>query len=275
MHRSGLLRAISSAPVGAAVLLATAAAGVPDEATATARRLGEDFAGGFYERDPQKALANLHPALSKLGVTPNIRRSGRDGVLSLPPGALEIFALQHNADGHLDPATAPKEVTVLDATDDVVVFRLKAAEDWYDIWLAAKIGDDWRLINCVFGAVTDLAPAPGAEETDAVATATRRFGEAVMRGDADGAIAAAHLDFARRSLSTKKPKRLLQENRETLALDVRPSRKSQPVDVTVLAVTKTAAAAKIRRAGISEWVFLLKLDGAWRPVNSFWQASSG
>jgi hypothetical protein len=46
------------------------------------------------------------------------------------------------------------------------------------------------------------------------------------------------------------------------------------VDATVLSVTKSVAAARLDRGGAAEWVFLLKLDGAWRPVNSYWRAAA-
>lgn len=263
-------RSAAAAAASVASLISIAFADFPQGSVDAAKRLGENFAGGFYERDSGRALADLHPALSKLGVVPNIRRSGRDGVLSLPPGTLDIFALQHNADGHLDPAAATKQVTVLDATDNVVVFRLKAAEDWYDIWLASKAGGEWRLINCVFGAVTELEPAPDAAEIAAVTQAAATYGDAIARGDSAAVAAAAHLDFTRRS-HARKPPRLVLENRETFSIDLRRTKNSPPASVSVLGVTKTAAAVRIDRDDMSEWVFLLKLDGAWKPVNSYWR----
>ena len=254
-----------------ALLIAPSPAGAQDtaEARQQAQRLGETFARGFYARDPAMALSVVHPALSKLGVWPNIRNSGRDGLLSLPPGTLDIFAVSHNADGHVDPATAVTQVEVLDATEDVSVFRLIAARDWFDYHLAARIGERWLIVNCVFGGLPDLeAPVSDADRA-AVSAAVSAYADAVSADDYGQLANAVHLDFTRRSVRTRNPERLIVETRETLAQDMRGRARRGETNVSVLAVSRVAAAARVDGQGRREWVFLLKLDGRWRPVNSF------
>lgn len=239
------------------------------EAGAAAQRLGETFARGFYVGDPAMVISVVHPALSKLGVWPNIRNSGRDGILSLPPGTLNIFAVSHNADRHLDPATATTQVSVLDTAANVAVFRLIAARDWFDYHLAARIGNEWRIINCVFGGLPDLeAPVTDADRA-AVAAAVSDYANAVASDDFGRLSEAVHLDFTRRSVRTRAPQRLVIETLETMAQDMRGRVLRDEPRIQVLAVSRVAAAARIDARGREEWVFLLRLDGRWRPVNSF------
>jgi hypothetical protein len=239
------------------------------EAEAAAQRLGETFARGFYVRDSEMVTGVVHPALSKLGVWPNIRNSGRDGILSLPPGTLDIFAQAHNADGHIDPATAVTQVSVLDTSRDVAVFRLIAVRDWFDYHLAARIGDEWVIVNCVFGGLPDLEAPVTDQDRAAVSQAASAYANAVADDDFSALSQAVHLDFTRRHVRARPPQRLIVETLETLEQDMRGRRGARPDSIEVLAVSRVAAAVRVDRRRGSEWVFLLKLDGAWRPVNSF------
>lgn len=239
------------------------------EAVAQAHRLGETFARGFYVGSPDLVLETVHPALSKLGVWPNIRNSGRDGLLSLPPGTLNIFAVSHNADGHLDPATAVTQVEMLDEAEDVSVFRLIAAQDWFDYHLAARIGDRWLIVNCVFGGLPDLeAPVSDADRAAALAAA-QAYAAAVRSDDYAALAAATHLDFTRRSVRTQPPERLIVETHETLAQDMTGRALGAAPSVNLLAITRVTAAARIDTPNQHEWVFMLRIDGAWQPVNAF------
>jgi hypothetical protein len=239
------------------------------EESRQALRLGETFARGFYLGDPAMVLSVVHPALSKLGIWPNIRNSGRDGLLSLPPGTLDIFATSHNADGHIDPATAVTQVEVLDAAEGVSVFRLIAARDWFDYHLATQIGNRWLIVNCVFGGLPDLeAPVTDVDLAD-VSTAVVAYAAAVSADDYEQLANAVHLDFTRRSVRTRDPERLIVETRETLAQDMHGRARRGETNVSVLAVSRVTAAARIDGQGRREWVFLLRLNGRWRPVNSF------
>lgn len=254
-------------------LAATPAIATKDESPKeVATELGTEFATSFFKGEPQLALDILHPALNKVGVQPNIRRSGRDGVLALTPGTLEIFAKQHNADRHLDPKTAQIKVDLIDSYPSVVLFRLKAAEDWFDYYLATKINGEWKLVNCVFGPVANLENPKAAEDEVAATLAAKVYAQALVARDFAAIKNATHLDFARRSLSKQKPARLLQENHETLALDAKSFKfASKNPDVTLLGTTQSTAAARLSIGNHTEWLFMLKLDGQWRPVNSFWQ----
>jgi Putative lumazine-binding len=243
-----------------------------DDPNAVAQKLGRSFAEAFFKGEPDKALAILHPALSKVGVQPNIRRSGRDGVLALTPGTLEIFARQHNADRHLDPATAQIKVDLIDHAPSVVLFRLKAAEDWFDYYLAAKVNGQWKLVNCVFGPVGHLQNPQDEADRKAVTLAMSDYANALTQSDIAMLGRSVHLDFERRSLARTRPTRLLQENLETLALDLPKLRLAKAnSQITVLGATQSTAAARLTIGTHSEWVLLLKLDGKWRPMNSFWQ----
>jgi Putative lumazine-binding len=251
-----------------------AIASIDDNATpeAVAQTLGNEFAKAFFIGDPQLALRHLHPALAKSGVQPNIRRSGRDGVLSLTPGILEIFAKQHNADGHLDANKAPVSVEVLDSGHEVVVFRLIAASDWFDYYLAAKINGKWKLINCVFGPVQHLENPSAAADEIAIRSRVESYALSLATGDFAAMRVSTHLDFTRRSISKGLPARLLVENAETLSQDIKATTtKASTPKVDVLGITQSTAAARISNGSLTEWVFMLKLDGVWIPVNSFWQ----
>lgn len=244
-----------------------------DEAHRNARALGETFARGFYEVDPPTAISVLHPALSKLGVIPNIRNSGRSALLRLTPGTLEVFASAHNRDAHINPATAVTQIDILDARPDVAVFRLVADKDWFDYWIAARIGDEWRLVNCVFGGYQQIENQTLTEDRAAILEASRSLGVALADANFKGVHNAIHLDFERRSVqATGTDYRLVPETLESLQQDLARSTREPPPNMVFLGATQVSAAVRLDFQNRTEWVFLLKLDGAWRPVNSFWSA---
>ncbi len=155
-------------------------------AESNALALGETFAHGFYTQDPATALSVLHPALSKLGVIPNIRNSGRSALLRLTPGTLEAFAAAHNADGHIDPETAVTQIDFLDIAADAAVFRLIADRDWFDYYLAARVGDQWYLLNGVFGGYSQIENPALQDDRTAIIAAMRAYSEAFAVGDFPG-----------------------------------------------------------------------------------------
>lgn len=230
-----------------------------------ASRLAATFAQAFIMSNSQDAVGVMHPALSKLGVWRNLRNSGRDGVLALPPGALDILAASHNRDGRLSRERTRVTVDVLDSTTDVGVVRLTVGDDWYDYYLAARVGGRWSIVNGVFGAASELAASVNASDRQAAITAVQTYAAAATHGT----LAGAHLDFTSRAVDPVSGL-LIVETRDTFnRLAPRPAASGAP-SVRLLAIAPTTAAALVVTAGYAEWVFLLRLDGAWRPVSSFW-----
>lgn len=201
-----------------------------------------------------------------MGVWPNLRSSGRDGILSLPPGTLDILAASHNSDGRLVHGETPIVTEILDSTQSVGLVKLVVGEDWYDFYLAARVEGRWRIVNGVFGPASALAqPVSETDRDDAVAAA-RIYVERLNAGD--GAGATAHLDISRRTLS-RGAERLLVQTRDSFNR-LTPRRRLGESDARLLAIAPTTAAVRVDLQTHTEWVFLLKLDGYWRPVNSFW-----
>jgi len=241
------------------------------DAAAEARTLGETFARGFYTMDPALALSTLHPALSKLGVSPNIRGSGRSALLRLTPGTLEVFAASHNRDGRIDPETAVTDIRMLDVSDDVAVFELVAAEDWFDYYIGVRVGERWFLINCVFGGFSQLTSLDPTGDRQDINVAVESYAAAVAAADFDDFKAAVHLDFERRSVRSEQQKVWVEpETLETIRLDMSDSGDRPGYAVTFLSASQVTGAARIDTADRTEWVLLLKIDGTWLPVNSFW-----
>jgi hypothetical protein len=242
-----------------------------------ARMLGETFAEGFYTLDPDKVLTVLHPALSKLGVVPNIRNSGESAILRLTPGTLKAFAKSHNADGHINVEKAFTGIKILDVDPGgrISVFRLVADKDWFDYYLSARIGGRWYLINCVFGGISQLESEEPEKDKAAILAAARGYAQGIAFADFKMVKNSIHLDFERRSIQRNdgveyvRPE-TLEMLRHNLACAKRSVTPAPMPDVEFLGLSAVTGAVRIDATDRTEWVFLLKLDNVWHPVNSLW-----
>jgi hypothetical protein len=241
------------------------------------RMLGETFAEGFYTLDPDKVLTVLHPALSKLGVVPNIRNSGESAILRLTPGTLKAFAKSHNADGHINVEKAFTGIKILDVDPGgrISVFRLVADKDWFDYYLSARIGGRWYLINCVFGGISQLESEEPEKDKAAILAAARGYAQGIAFADFKMVKNSVHLDFERRSIQRNDGVEYVRpETLEMLRQNLARAKRSVPPapmpDVEFLGLSAVTGAVRIDATDRTEWVFLLKLDNVWRPVNSLW-----
>lgn len=243
---------------------------------AAIRAMAETFARGFYARDRDQVLSVVHPALSKLGVDRDYWGSGRDVVRQLPPGMLQLLGEIYNRDGRLDPATSTVEVRTLDQSASAGVVHLIADTDWYDIFLAARLNGEWVFVNCAYGGYSQLEADDPDAEMAAIADAAHRYIDAIYANDAAGLRQAAWWDLERREVTGPDGDQVLSlGSLETLDREMRDLEDSgalagaDPARVTPLAVTAVTGAVRIDAARWTEWVFLLRLDGDWRIVNSF------
>lgn len=118
----------------------------PDHVAVTAAVL--DYVEGLYEVKPDRIKRSVHPSLAKVGYW----REGEGGDYREDRMSyLELvnMAGRWNADGHVDPDTAPKEILLLDVLDKTAVAKLTA--EWgVDYLQLAKINGQWMIINVLW-----------------------------------------------------------------------------------------------------------------------------
>lgn len=243
------------------------------DAQKVAVELATNFAEAFYKLDPAQAIADVHPAVSKLGIHQNFANSGQSVLQRLTPGTLTAVAKTLNGDGHIDPETAETKVQLLDAQSDVVVFKLEAANDWFDYFLATKVNDKWVLLNCVYGGYGQRESADPARDRAEVELVAHNLASAIANGDEAELQRIVHLDYERRSKSVVSDREVvIPEFRDTMSASISLAKFGGPLSVEFLGATEVTAAVKLSGSSHREWVFMLKLDGEWRPVNSYWDA---
>lgn len=244
-----------------------------EEAERQTRAQVQKFFRGIVDRDPEAVHATIHPALSKLGVIPNFRGSPRSVLLDLTPGTLDVLARYDNQDGHLNPETASARIEVVDATDNLAVAFLGADTSWFDYWLAVRVNDEWRFVNCVWGGYNQIVSETPEADQAAILAASKAYAAAFANADFKALKETVHLDFARRSLKKQNGAEwVAQESLESIALELSGKEPAAAPQISYLGSTQVAGAIRIDAADRQEWVFLLKIDDQWRPVNSFWIA---
>lgn len=226
----------------------------------------ESFAMGFYEGDPDRVLADVHPVISKLGTTNGL--PGGEVVRPLPPDRMRLLAPIYNRNGHLDAATAPPVGTVLALTDNVAQVRMVAG-DWYDFFTAVRLNGEWSLVNCVYGPLPSLTPDDPDAVRDAVQTTISDYVDARIAGDAaaidrlvDGSLARRDVAVSSSGVEYLRPIARDLLYLEPLALD------GATPEITIHDVTQRAAVAELRIGAETEELQLLQLDGQWWIVNS-------
>ncbi|WP_203294080.1 nuclear transport factor 2 family protein [Maricaulis parjimensis] len=257
----------------AALALTSVPSWAQDEATETALSgLADTFARGFYARDAEQVLSTVHPELSKLGLRPNFQGFGPMAVENLTPGDLLILGEHYNADGRLDPVSSTVDVRFFDTTADVGVFQLTADTDWYDFFLGTRINGEWVLVNCAYGAFQWIDNPDRETHFAQIREQVEAYAAAWDAGDAAGVVASVYPDFDRRHVDRSGAREFLApETLETIAFSVTDAGASETASqVTVFEATRATGAARIDAEDRTEWVFLLRVAGEWRIVNSFW-----
>ncbi len=107
-----------------------------------------NYANAIYEVNPKLIDKSIHPKLQKVGYAPKEEGSGyREMWMTFDE--LRELTLHWNKDGHMDAATAKREVKILDQLDQTAVVRLDA--EWgVDFIHLAKDGDKWMIMNVIW-----------------------------------------------------------------------------------------------------------------------------
>lgn len=151
-------------------LLAIAAA--PAHAQSPADRDGVrkavlDYVEGFYEGDTAKLTRSIRPDVVKYGFSRTSAASPYVGE-AMPWSEFLSYALQVKARGRPTPASAPKEITVLDVADQTASAKLRA---WWgiDYLHLAKFGSTWMITQVLW---QSPPPATGTPDVDLAARPT-------------------------------------------------------------------------------------------------------
>lgn len=120
---------------------------------AAVRQAALDYVEALYEVDSMRVVRSVHPDLTKFGY---YRADGtyRGGAMTYDE--LKRLAMRWNRDQQrVDPATAPKEVTVFDVLDQTA--SAKVVADWgVDYLLLAKTDGRWMIRQILW-----QSPPPG------------------------------------------------------------------------------------------------------------------
>jgi hypothetical protein len=107
-----------------------------------------DYVSSAYDVAPERLDRSVHAKLQKVGYY----RSGPDEAYSehfMNFDQLRELVAGWNKDGHFDPATARRDIRVLDHLDVTAVARLDA--EWgIDYFQLAKIDDKWMIVNVIW-----------------------------------------------------------------------------------------------------------------------------
>lgn len=243
------------------------------ETEAALRPMGETFARGFYARDPEMVLSVVHPELSKIGVQENFWRSGSDIIEQLPPGTLRVLGRVYNYDDRLSVESSTVDVHFFDSNENVGLFRLTADTDWYDYFLGTRINGEWVLVNCAYGGYDFLVNSDLPEDREEIESVVRAYAAGWDGNDYDAVARAMYPDADRRSVDRSGAREYLRpETLEMISIELEAREAAETAStVTVFPATRRTGAARIDAEDRTEWVLLLKLDGRWQIVNSFWE----
>lgn len=129
------------------VLAGVAWADQPDDETLI-REAVLNYVNAIYEVNPKLLDKSVSPKLQKVGYVPKSDGSGyRDMWMTFDE--LKALASHYNQDGEIDPATAKRDILILDKLDQTAVVRLDAA--WgIDFIELVREGDKWMILNVIW-----------------------------------------------------------------------------------------------------------------------------
>ena len=152
MNRVGWLSAVAAlaliAGPGAVAAQATSDAALSTSDREAVRAAVLDYVDAIYEVEPERIERSVSRDLVKRGFW---RESADAEFREMPMSYEQLHRLAGgwNADGHLDPATAVKEIVVLDVLDKTASAKLVA--DWgIDYMHLAKIDGRWMIKNILW-----------------------------------------------------------------------------------------------------------------------------
>lgn len=112
-----------------------------------------DYALGWYEGDPARMEAALHPELAKREV---VVRNGRRSVASM--GAMRLVQGTRAGVGRRPEEERRMEIRVLDRWQDMAMVRLELS-DWVDYLQVARSDDGrWQIVNVLWQTRTTESP---------------------------------------------------------------------------------------------------------------------
>lgn len=143
-----LMRTLSFAIVFGTLFLAGTAVLRPNVDRQAVTQAVYDYVDALYLVDPARIERSVHPDLSKVGFWRSEEGAGYQ-VLHMTFDELVALAERWNQNGRVDPATAPREVTVLDVLDQTATAKLTA--EWgVDYLQLAKYDGTWKIVNVLW-----------------------------------------------------------------------------------------------------------------------------
>lgn len=107
-----------------------------------------NYANSIYQVNPKLVDKSVSPKVQKVGYAPKKEGAGYREMWMTFDELRELTA-HWNKDGHIDPATAKLEVTILGKLDQTATVRLDA--EWgVDFIHLAKQGDKWMIMNVIW-----------------------------------------------------------------------------------------------------------------------------
>ncbi len=127
---------------------ATAAFAEHHEEAEAIKQAVMNYANSIYQVNPKLVDKSVSHKVQKVGYAPKKEGAGYREMWMTFDELRELTA-HWNKDGHIDPATAKLEVTILDKLDQTATVRLDA--EWgVDFIHLAKDGDKWMIMNVIW-----------------------------------------------------------------------------------------------------------------------------
>ena len=105
-----------------------------------------DYVEGIYLVQPERIERSVSPELTKVGYS---YRDGNYREIPMSYERLVNLAKNYNADGEIDPETAPKEVVVFEAMDKTASGKLVA--QWgIDLFHLVKEDGRWKILHVLW-----------------------------------------------------------------------------------------------------------------------------
>jgi hypothetical protein len=130
------------------LLLALPAQPPVDAERAAVEQAVLDYVEALYRVEPARVERSVHPELTKRGYwIPKDQTAYREGRMTYQQ--LHDLAGKWNADKHVDPAKAVKEIVVFDVLDQTASAKL-VAEWGVDYFHLAKYDGTWKIVNVLW-----------------------------------------------------------------------------------------------------------------------------
>ncbi|MGE3839743.1 MAG: nuclear transport factor 2 family protein [Hyphomonadaceae bacterium] len=242
-----------------------ARAQTPDERAL--QRLASDYALGFHIGDADLMMATTHRDLSKRGVR-RVGAEGPEALTWLEGDLLRFMGAHYDSEDRFDEATQ-RIVNVFAISGDVAALELVAG-DWYDAFLAVRTAEGWRLLDCVWGVLSEYE-APGADTGEAalVEGVMRAFVSAAEGGDESALSELLHAQAQVRSFGPDGVLRAMTRDQVYRGFGgAGPAPEGE-----VFNATQRTASGRVYAGARVYWLQALRIGEDWRIVNVHISAS--